>query len=104
MIEVVIPFVFVEWAFLMKLPVLRPSILVILSKMTHPLSSFVYLLLEVSQPEHLLLFPLYLLMDGLQISDLLVQLLLLKCWAGGFSLLSPSFSEGERLLVCVQWL
>jgi hypothetical protein len=104
MMEVVIPFIFVELVFRMKLPVLRPSVLVILSKMTYLLSSFVDLLLEVGQPEHLFLFPLYLLVDGLQIPDLLVQLLLLKCWAGGFSLLSPSFSEREHLLVCVQWL
>jgi hypothetical protein len=65
MMKVVIPFVFVEWAFLTKLPMLRPSVLVILSKMTHLLSCFVNLLLKVSQPEHFLLFPLYLLMDFL---------------------------------------
>jgi hypothetical protein len=65
MMEVVVPFVFVEWAFLTKLPILRHSVLVILSKMTHFLNGFVYLLLEVGQPEQLLLFPLYLLMDGL---------------------------------------
>jgi hypothetical protein len=47
----------------MKLPVLRPSVLVILSKMTHLLSGFVNPLLKVSQAKHLLLFPLYLLMD-----------------------------------------
>jgi hypothetical protein len=63
MMEVVIPFIFVEWAFLTKLPVLRPSVLVILSKMTHLLSCFINLLLKVDQPEHFLLFPLYLLID-----------------------------------------
>jgi hypothetical protein len=56
MMEVVIPFVFIAWAFLMKLPVLRPSVLVILGKMTHFLSGFVNLLLKVSQPKHFLLF------------------------------------------------
>jgi hypothetical protein len=37
-------------------PVLGPSVVIILSKMTHFLSSFVDLLLKVSQPGHLLLF------------------------------------------------
>jgi hypothetical protein len=63
MMEVIVPFVIVEWAFLTKSPVLRPSVLVILSKMTHLLSCFVDLLLKVSQPKHFLLFSLYLLMD-----------------------------------------
>jgi hypothetical protein len=45
--EVGVSFVFVEWAFLTKLLVLRPSVLVILSKMTHLLSGFIYLLLKV---------------------------------------------------------
>jgi hypothetical protein len=62
MTEVVVPFIFVEWAFLTKLLVLRPSVLVILSKMTHLLNCFVNLL-KVGLPEHFLLFPLYLLMD-----------------------------------------
>jgi hypothetical protein len=47
----------------MKLLVLRPSVLVILSKMMHLLSCVVNLLLKLSQPKHLLLFLLYLLMD-----------------------------------------
>jgi hypothetical protein len=42
-----------------------PSVLVILSKMTHFFSGFVNLLLKVGQLGHLLLFPLHLLMDGL---------------------------------------
>jgi hypothetical protein len=63
MMKVVIPFIFVEWGFLTKLPVLGPSVLVILCKMTHLLSCFVNLLLKVGQLEHFLLFPLYLLMD-----------------------------------------
>jgi hypothetical protein len=63
MIKIIIPSIFVEQAFLMKLPVLGPSILFILSKMTHFFSSFVDLPLKISQPRHLLLLPLYLLMD-----------------------------------------
>jgi hypothetical protein len=63
--EVVVPFVFVEWAFPTKLPVLRPSVLVILSKMTHLLSGCIDILLKVGQSEHLLLFLLHLLMDCL---------------------------------------
>jgi hypothetical protein len=64
MMEVVVPFIFVEWAFLTKLPVLRPSVLVILSKMTHLLSCFINLFLKISQPEHFLLFS-FVLANGL---------------------------------------
>ena len=74
--------------------------MVILGKMTHFFSSFVDLLLKVGQPGHLLLFPLHLLMNDFQVPDLLVQLLLLKSWAGSLSLLA-SQRERERLLVCV---
>jgi hypothetical protein len=56
MMKVVIPFIFVDWAFLTKLSVLRPSVLVILSEMTHLLICFVNLLLKVGQPKHFLLF------------------------------------------------
>jgi hypothetical protein len=88
----------------MKLPVLRPSVMIILSKMTHFLSSFIDLPLKVGQPSHLLFFPLHLLVDDLHVPDLLVQLLLLKRWTGGLSLLASGLSERESLLVCVQWL
>jgi hypothetical protein len=40
-----------------------PSVMVILSKMTHFLSSFVDLFLKVGHPSHLLLFPLHLLVN-----------------------------------------
>jgi hypothetical protein len=63
----------------MKLPVLGPSILFILSKMTHFFSSFIDLSLKVSQSRHLLLLPLYLLMDDFHVSGFLVQLFLLEC-------------------------
>jgi hypothetical protein len=63
MMKVIVPFVFVEWALSTKLPVLSPSVLVILSEMTYFLSCVVNLLLKVSQPKHFLLFPLYVLMD-----------------------------------------
>jgi hypothetical protein len=88
----------------MKLPVLGPSVLVILRKLTHFLSSFIDLPLEIGQLSHLLLFPLHLLMDDFHVPDLLVQLLLMECWTGGLSLLALSLSERESLLVCVQWL
>jgi hypothetical protein len=88
----------------MKLPVLGPSILIILNKMTHFFSSFIDLPLKIGQLSHLLLFPLHLLMDDFHVPDLLVQLLLLECWTGGLSLLASSLSERESLLVCVQWL
>jgi hypothetical protein len=63
MIKIIVPFIFVEWALLAKLPVLGPSVMIILSKMTHFLSSFVDLLLKAGQPSHLLLFPLHLLVN-----------------------------------------
>ena len=88
----------------MKLPVLGPSVLFILNKMTHFFSSFVDLPLKIGQARHLLLLPLHLLMDDLHIPDLLVQLFLLECWTGGLSLLALSLSEIENLLICVQWL
>jgi hypothetical protein len=85
----------------MKLPVLRPSVLFILNKMAHFFSSFVDLPLKISQPCHLLLLPLYLLMDDFHVPDLLVQFLLLECWTGGLPLLASSFSERESFLVWV---
>ena len=78
--------------------------MIILSKMTHFLSSFVDLLLKVGQPSHLLLFPLHLLMNDFHVPNVLVQLLLLKCWTGGFPLLASSLSKGKSFLVWVQRL
>jgi hypothetical protein len=95
MIKIIIPFIFVERVLLTKLPVLRPSVMIILSKMTHFLSSFIDLPMKVGQPSHLLFFPLHLLVDDLHVPNLLVQLLLLKCWTGGFSLLASGLSERE---------
>jgi hypothetical protein len=104
MVKVAIPFIIIDWAFLSKLPVLGPSVLIILSKMTHFFSSFIDLFLKVGEPKHPFPFPLHLLVDSLQIPDLLVQLLLLRCWASSFPLLAPSFLQGDCLLICVQWL
>jgi hypothetical protein len=72
--------------------------------MMYFLSSFVNLLLKVSQPSHLLFFPLHLLVNDFEVPDLLVQLLLLRCLAGGFPLLTSGLSERGSVLVCVQWL
>jgi hypothetical protein len=47
MMEILIPFILVEEAFLMKLPVLGPSFLLILSKMAYFFSGFVNLPLKV---------------------------------------------------------
>jgi hypothetical protein len=77
--------------------VLGPSVLFILSKMTHFFSSFVDLPLKIGQPSNLLLLPLHLLMDDFHVPDLLVQLLLLECWTGGLSLLASSLSKRERV-------
>jgi hypothetical protein len=97
MIEIIVPFIFVERALLTKLPVLRPLVVIILSKMTHFLSIFIDLPLKVGQPSHLLFFPLHLLVDDLHVPDLLVQLLLLKCWTSGLSLLASGLLERERV-------
>jgi hypothetical protein len=104
MIKIIIPSIFIEQAFLMKLPVLGSPILFILSKMTRFLSGLVNLPLKISQPRHLLLLTLYLLMDYLHVPDLLVQLLLLECWTGGFPLLASSLSKRKSFLVWVQRL
>jgi hypothetical protein len=47
MMKVIVPFIIIDWAFLTKLPVLGPSVLVILSKVTHFSGSFVDLPLKV---------------------------------------------------------
>jgi hypothetical protein len=104
MIKIIIPSIIVEQALLMKLPVLGPSILLVLSKMAYFFSGFVDLPLKISQSGHLFLFLLYLLMDYLHVSDFLVQLLLLECWTGGLSFLALGLSEREGLLIWVQWL
>jgi hypothetical protein len=104
MIKIIIPSILVEQAFLMKLPVLGPSILFVLSKMAYFFSGFVDLPLKIGQSGHLLLLPLYLLMDYLYVSDFLVQLLLLECWTSGLPLLASGLSERKGLLIWVQWL
>jgi hypothetical protein len=60
--------------------------------------------LKISQSGHLLLLPLYLLMDYLHVSDFLVQLLLLERWASGLPLLALGLSKRKGLLIWVQWL
>jgi hypothetical protein len=47
MVKIVVPFIIIDWALLTKLPVLGPSVLVILSEMTHFLGCFVDLPLKV---------------------------------------------------------
>jgi hypothetical protein len=104
MIKIIISSIVVEQAFLMKLHVLGPSILFVLSKMAYFFSGFVDLPLKISQSSHLLLLLLYLLMDYLHVSDFLVQLLLLECWTSGLPLLASSLSKRKGLLIWVQWL
>jgi hypothetical protein len=89
---------------LMKLRVLGPSTLFVLRKMAYFFSGFVDLPLKISQSGHLLLLPLYLLMDYLHVSDFLVQLLLLECWTSGLPLLASGLSKRKGLLIWVQWL
>ena len=72
MMEIFIPIILIVETLLMELSARRPSVLVILSKMTRFLSGLVNLPLKISQPRHLLLLTLYLLMDYLHVPDLLV--------------------------------
>jgi hypothetical protein len=92
MMKVIVPFIIIEWIFLAKLHVLGPSVLVILSEMTHLFGGFIDLPLEVGELKHLLPLLLHLLMDSFQIPDLLIQFLLLRCWAGSLPLLARSFA------------
>jgi hypothetical protein len=65
MMKVIVPFIIIDWAFLTKLPVLEPLVLVTLSEVTHFFSSFVDLSQKIGKPKHLFLLPLHLLMDSL---------------------------------------
>jgi hypothetical protein len=104
MIKIIIPSIVIEQAFLMKLPMLGPSILFVLNKMAYFFSGFVDLPLKISQSGHLLLLPLHLLVDNLHVSDFLVQLLLLECWTSGLPLLALGLLKRKGLLVRVEWL
>jgi hypothetical protein len=90
--EIIIPFIIVERIVLTKFSVLRPSILVILGDMMHVLSSLINLLLKIGETKHLCLLPLDLLMNGFEVPDFLVQLLLLRCRTGILPFLAPSFA------------
>jgi hypothetical protein len=92
MMKVVVPFIVIVWVFLAKLPVLGPSILVILCEVMHFFGGFIDLPLEVGEPKHHLSLLLHLLMDSFQVPDLLIEFLLLRCWAGSLPLLAPSFA------------
>jgi hypothetical protein len=102
MMEIIIPFIIIVGIVLTKLSALRSSVLVILSEMTHFLSSFIDLLLKFGETEHLLLLPLDLLMDGFEVPYLLVQLLLLRHWTCSLPFLSSSFTL--CFLIVIQWL
>jgi hypothetical protein len=47
MTKVTVPVIIIDWAFLTKFPVLGPSVLVILSEVTHFFGSFIDLPLKV---------------------------------------------------------
>jgi hypothetical protein len=91
MMEIIIPFVIILGIVLMKLSALRSSVQVILSEMTHFLSGLIDLLLKIGKTKHLLLLPLDLLMDGFEVPDFLVQLLLLRRWTCILPFLASSF-------------
>jgi hypothetical protein len=90
--EIIIPFIIAVWIVLTKLSVLGPSVLVILGEMTHFLSGLINLPLKIGEMKHLFFLLLNLLLDGFEVPDFLVQLLLLRCWAGSLPLLAPSFA------------
>jgi hypothetical protein len=91
MMEIIIPFIIVVRIILTKLSVLRPLVLVILGEMTHFLSDLINLPLKIGETKHLSFLLLDLLMDGFEVPDFLVQLVLLKCWTGSLPFLAPSF-------------
>ena len=72
MMEIIIPFIIVVRIVLMKLSVLRPSVLVILGEVTHFLSSLINLPLKIGETKHLFFLLLNLLMDGFEVPDFLV--------------------------------
>jgi hypothetical protein len=69
-----------------------PSVLVFLGEMAHLFGGFINLSLEIGELKHFLFLLLNMLVDSFKIPDLLVQLLLLRCWAGSLPLLAPSFA------------
>jgi hypothetical protein len=102
MMEIIIPFIIIIGIVLTKLSVLRSSVLVILSEMTHFLSRFIDFLLKFGETELLLLLPLDLLMDGFEVPYFLVQLLLRRRWTCSLPFLSSSFAQ--CFLIDVKWL
>jgi hypothetical protein len=92
MLEIIILFVIIVGIVLTKLSALRSSVLVILSEMTHFLSGLIDLLLKIGKTKHLLHLPLDLVMDGFEVPDFLVQLLLLRCWTCSLPFLASSFT------------
>jgi hypothetical protein len=92
MLEIIIPFVIIVGIVLTKLSVLRSSILVILSEMTHFLSGLIDLLMKIDDMKHLFLLPLDLLMDGFEVPNFLVQLLLLRRWTCSLPFMASSFA------------
>jgi hypothetical protein len=48
MMEIIIPYIIIAWAFLMKLSLLWPSSLLVLRDMAHLFGSFINLLLKFS--------------------------------------------------------
>jgi hypothetical protein len=65
MMKIVIPYVIIAWAFLMKLSLLcLMPLLVVLCDVTHLFVCFINLFLEFSHPKHLLPSSLHLLVDS----------------------------------------
>jgi hypothetical protein len=92
MMDIIIPFNIVVRIVFMKLSMLRPSVLVILGEMTHFLGGLINLPLKIGEAKHLFFLLLDLLINGFEVPNFLVQLLLLRCRTGSLPFLAPSFA------------
>jgi hypothetical protein len=104
MMEIFIPVVLIVEAFLMKLSAQRPSVLVILNKMTNLFQSFIYLSLKIRLTSHLVLLSLHMLLKDLQVLDLLIQVVLRRRWTSGLPHLASGLPKRKDVLIGVQRL
>jgi hypothetical protein len=94
MVKSFVPHVFVVWAFVSKISLVLPILLVlsVMRNISHFFSCFVDLLLQFGQPKNLFFPFIHLLMDGFEVADFLIQLFILWSWAGSFPFLASGFS------------
>jgi hypothetical protein len=87
-----------------KVSLVLPILLVlsIMRNVSHLFSCFVNLLLQFGPSKHFFFSFLHLLMDGFEVVDILIQLIILWGWAVSFSFLASSLSQENSVLVGVQ--